>query len=123
MKEIEKQLLSIMTENKDIDRRLTGRDRVQVKHLNTDVNYIHNYFLWDSNIYSMINSKTDIREVFSLCGWDTVTARSRLNALLTVGNVSRINGKTYYINNKVRILLDKNKKYMIMSYDGTIIED
>lgn len=91
MKAIEQRIINTMHNGKSGWYTLTMRDKVW----NSVCNRF--YFLWDSNIYARLYDYNNVVERFSLCGYDTVTTRSRLNALLTKGKVKRVKGELYYI--------------------------
>ena len=109
MKDIENRINDRMRSDKIGVYDLSVRDRIVINPYSKD------YKLWNSTVYSRFdNIYNGINyENFTLAGWDTVTTRSRINALLTYGVLRRERGKTYYIFGSKKTEIDKNKIYTV----------
>ena len=83
---------------------LSMRDLVEV----SESGNIKRVYLWNHNIFSIEYGNI----IFSLCGWNSTTTKSRLNALLGNFTQARIMQKDYQLfvvigNNKFPISSDK----------------
>jgi hypothetical protein len=82
MRQIEKQMLAAIRNGKNFQ-----SSNTEVECQSNGRIYV---YLFDNCIYKIVNGKP----YFSLCGWNSVTIRSRLNALCV--NVTSKNGTPYY---------------------------
>ena len=87
---------------------LSMRDLVEV----SESGNIKRVYLWNHNIFSIEYG----RVIFSLCGWNTTTTKSRLNALLghyCNAGITQKNYELFYCHNGVKTPIDSNKRYAI----------
>ena len=92
--------------------------------------YLHdNKIMWWENNHPSENLSNNIHLCFSMCGWDTVTTRERLNAILSYVFVSdsvylkQIKGEQKLFINDRQITINENLNYVIRSVNGDVFLD
>jgi hypothetical protein len=108
MRTIEKNILSTLSSSRAGVYNLSMRDRVEI---NDDEKRV---YLWNHLIYSI--NKKDNTVMFSLCGWNSTTTKSRLNALLGYHFGAGITQKNYnlsFVVNGKKTAIDSNSIYCL----------
>ena len=92
--------------------------------------YLHdNKIMWWENNHPSENLSNNIHLCFSMCGWDTVTTRERLNAILSYVFVSdsvylkQIKGEQKLFINDRRARINENLYYAIRCVHGDVFLD
>lgn len=108
MRTIEKNILSTLSSGRAGSYQLSMRDRVEI---NDDEKRV---YLWNHLIYSI--NKKDNTVMFSLCGWNSNTTKSRLNALLGYHFGAGITQKNYnlsFVINGKKTAIDSDSIYCL----------
>lgn len=108
MRTIEKNIIHTLQAGRAGVYQLSTRDRVEI---NDDENRV---YLWNHLIFSI--NKKDNTVMFSLCGWNSNTTKSRLNALLGYYFSSGITQKNYslfFVVNGKKTAIDSDSIYCL----------
>ena len=108
MRTIERNIISTIQSKRAGVYSLSNRDRVEI---NDDEICV---YLWNHLIYS-INRK-DNTVIFSLCGWNSNTTKSRLNALLGYcfgAGITQENYNLFFIINGKKTDISSDKLYLV----------
>lgn len=108
MRTIEKNIITTIQNKRAGVYNLSMRDRVEI---NDDEMRV---YLWNHLIYS-INRK-DNTVIFSLCGWNSTTTKSRLNALLGYcfgAGITQKNYNLFFVINGKKTAIDSNSIYCL----------
>jgi hypothetical protein len=92
--------------------------------------YLHdNKIMWWENNHPSKNLSNNIHLCFSMCGWDTVTTRERLNTIFSFVFESdsvylkQIKGEQKLFINDKQIEINKSLNYVIRSVNGNVFLD
>jgi hypothetical protein len=92
--------------------------------------YLHdNKIMWWENNHPSKNLSNNIHLCFSMCGWDTVTTRERLNTIFSFVFESdsvylkQIKGEQKLFINDKQIEINENLNYVIRSVNGNVFLD
>ena len=92
--------------------------------------YLHdNKIMWWENNHPSENLSNNIHLCFSMCGWDTVTTRERLNAIFSYVFKSdsvylkQIKGEQKLFINDRRMRINENLYYAIRCVNGDVFLD
>ena len=108
MRTIEKNILSTLSAGRTGVYSLSMRDRVEI---NDDEKRV---YLWNHLIYSI--NKKDNTVMFSLCGWNSTTTKSRLNALLGYhfgAGITQKNYNLYFVVNGKKTEINSDSIYCL----------
>ena len=92
--------------------------------------YLHdNKIMWWENNHPSENLSNNIHLCFSMCGWDTVTTRERLNTIFafvfgwTSVEIRQRKGNQILFINDRQIEINENLNYVIRSVHGDVFLD
>ena len=92
--------------------------------------FLHdNRIAWFENNHPSKNLSNNIHLCFSMCGWDTVTTRERLNAIFSYVfafdsvYLKQIKGEQKLFINDRQIEINENLNYAIRSVNGDVFLD
>lgn len=108
MRTIEKNILSTLSSGRAGVYQLSMRDRVEICDTEKRV------YLWNHLIYSI--NKKDNTVMFSLCGWNSNTTKSRLNALLSYhfgAGITQKNYNLFFVINGKKTAIDSDSIYCL----------
>ena len=117
MRTIEKNIINTLSSDRAGIHNLSMRDSVAI---NDDSKRV---YLWNHNIYELNSDGA----IFSLCGWNSTTTKSRLNALLWAhfgAGIIQKNYQLYFKHINKLVPISSDKKYFIAfdDFDGNIKE-
>lgn len=108
MRTIEKNIINTLSAGRAGVYNLSMRDRVEINENEKRV------YLWNHLIYSI--NKKDNTVMFSLCGWNSVTTKSRLNALLSYyfsAGITQKNYSLFFVVNGKKTEIDSDSIYCL----------
>lgn len=111
MRTIEKNILSTLSGARSGLHSLSMRDSVEIN------DGVRRVYLWSHNIYELNSDGA----IFSLCGWNSTTTKSRLNALLWAhfgAGIFQKDYQLYYKHIDKIIPISSDKRYFIAFSDS-----
>ena len=124
MKKIEKNIVHVLEELKDVNYLTWDNFSLSVRDSIYKDRETIKYKLWGNTIFEY-NRKEDTY-YFSFCGYSTNTTKSRLNAIFNYFNLGGFYQKNYIVywvnNGSIKIEVDTSKKYKIVFLDNHAIK-